>query len=114
MFNNQINEEEFWKVFDERLKLCYDALMCRYKALKGVKSDVSPIHWQNGVLARLKKGEKIQLVGFGTFEVKTFKSHAAVHPGSGERIVVPSFKNVVFRPGDELTRFVRENKESGA
>ena len=53
------NEEEFWKVFDERLKLCYDALMCRYKALKGIKSDVSPIHWQNGVLARLKKGETI-------------------------------------------------------
>ena len=53
------SEEEFWKVFDERLKLCYDALMCRYKALKGIKSDVSPIHWQNGVLARLKKGETI-------------------------------------------------------
>ena len=53
------SEEEFWKVFDERLKLCYDALMCRYKALKGKKSDVSPIHWQNGVLARLKKGETI-------------------------------------------------------
>ena len=53
------NEEEFWNVLDERLKLCFDALMCRYKALKGVKSDVSPIHWQNGVLARLKKGETI-------------------------------------------------------
>lgn len=53
------NEDEFWDIFDERLKLCFDALMCRYKALKGVKSDVSPIHWQNGVLARLKKGETI-------------------------------------------------------
>ena len=53
------NEEEFWNVLDERLKLCFDALMCRYKALKGVKSDVSPIHWQNCVLARLKKGETI-------------------------------------------------------
>lgn len=57
----------------------------------------------------LSRGEKVVIRGFGTFEVKTFKSHAAVHPGTGESIVVPSFKNVVFRPGDELTRSVREN-----
>ncbi len=40
------DEEKFWKLFDERLKLCYEALMCRHKALEGVVSDVSPIHWQ--------------------------------------------------------------------
>ena len=53
------NEEIFWKLLDERLELCYEALMCRHNALVGVTSDVSPIHWQYGAIARLKKGEKI-------------------------------------------------------
>lgn len=53
------NEETFWKLFDERLELCFEALMCRHKALEGTVSDVSPIHWQYGAIARLKKGEKI-------------------------------------------------------
>ncbi len=53
------NEEIFWKRLDERLQLCYEALMCRHKALLGTLSDVSPIHWQYGAITRLKKGEKI-------------------------------------------------------
>jgi len=53
------DEEKFWKLLDERLELCYEALMVRHNALLGVKSDVSPIHWQNGAIARLKKGETI-------------------------------------------------------
>ena len=53
------NEELFWKLLDERLKLCFEALMCRHKSLIGVQSDVSPIHYQYGGIARLKKGEKI-------------------------------------------------------
>ena len=53
------DEEKFWKLFDERLELCKEALMCRHYALLGTTSDISPIHWQNGAIARLKKGEKI-------------------------------------------------------
>lgn len=53
------DEEKFWKIFDERLELCYEALVCRHKALEGITSDVSPIHWQHGAIARLKKGESI-------------------------------------------------------
>ncbi len=53
------DEEIFWKLLDERLELCYEALMCRHNALVGVTSDVSPIHWQYGAIARLEKGEKI-------------------------------------------------------
>lgn len=53
------NEAEFWRLLDERLELCYEALMCRHNALMGTTSDVSPIHWQYGAIARLKKGEKI-------------------------------------------------------
>lgn len=53
------DEEKFWKLLDERLELCYQALMLRHNSLKGVKSDVSPIHWQYGAIARLEKGETI-------------------------------------------------------
>ena len=53
------NEDEFWKLLDERLDICYEALMCRYYALLGTTSDVSPIHWQYGAISRIKKGEKI-------------------------------------------------------
>ncbi|GAA0103210.1 anaerobic ribonucleoside-triphosphate reductase [Paraclostridium bifermentans] len=51
--------EKFWEILDERLELCREALMVRHDLLKGVISDVSPIHWQHGGIARLKKGEKI-------------------------------------------------------
>lgn len=53
------NTEKFNQLLNERLQLCYEALMCRHKALEGTLSDVSPIHWQYGAIARLKKGEKI-------------------------------------------------------
>lgn len=53
------DEEKFWKLFDERLELCFEALMCRHYALLGTLSDTSPIHWKYGAIARLKSGEKI-------------------------------------------------------
>ena len=59
--------EKFWPEFDSRLELCKEALMCRHNALKGVKSDVSPIHWQYGALARLKKGETIDKLLYGGY-----------------------------------------------
>ena len=61
------NEEIFWKRLDERLGLCYEALMCRHKALLGTVSDVSPIHWQYGAIARLRKGEKIDKLLYGGY-----------------------------------------------
>ncbi len=61
------NEEKFWKEFDERLELCKEALMCRHYALLGTKSDISPIHWQYGAIARLKKGETIDKLLFGGY-----------------------------------------------
>ncbi len=53
------DEDKFWALLDERLELCYEALMCRHNALLGTKSDVSPVHWQYGAIARLGKGEVI-------------------------------------------------------
>lgn len=58
---------KFWKIFDERLDLCYRALMCRHNRLKGTLSDAAPILWQHGALARLKKGEKIDKLLFGGY-----------------------------------------------
>ena len=53
------DEYKFWELLDERLELCKEALMCRHYALLGTTSDISPIHWQYGAIARLDKGEKI-------------------------------------------------------
>ena len=61
------DEAKFWKLFDQRLDLCKEALMCRHNALLGTKSDVSPIHWQYGGLARLKKGETIDKLLYGGY-----------------------------------------------
>lgn len=61
------DEDKFWKLLDERLALCFEALMLRHESLKGVKSDVSPIHWQNGAIARLKKGESIDKLLYGGY-----------------------------------------------
>lgn len=64
--------DEFWKIFDERLDLCYRALMCRHDRLMGTPSDVAPILWQDGALARLKPGEKIDkllLNGYSTISL---------------------------------------------
>lgn len=68
----QGDEERFWRLLDNRLTLCYEALMCRHNALKGTLSDESPIHWQHGAIARLPKGEKIDALlmnGYSTISL---------------------------------------------
>ena len=59
--------DKFWKIFDERLDLCYRALMCRHNRLKGTLSDAAPILWQYGAIARLKKGEPIDKLLYGGY-----------------------------------------------
>ena len=61
------NVDRFWKIFDERLDLCYRALMCRHERLKGTLSDAAPILWQYGACARLKKGETIDKLLYGGY-----------------------------------------------
>lgn len=61
------DEELFWQLMEERLALCFEALMCRHHALEGTISDVSPIHWQYGAIARLKKGETIDKLLHGGY-----------------------------------------------
>ena len=59
--------DRFWAILDERLELCHEALRCRHERLLGTISDVAPILWQNGALARLKKGEKIDKLLFNGY-----------------------------------------------
>ena len=61
------DENQFWKLLDERLDLCKEALMCRHYALLGTSSNISPIHWQYGAIARLEKGEKIDKLLYGGY-----------------------------------------------
>ncbi len=61
------DEAKFWKEFDERLELCKEALMCRHYALLGTTSDISPVHWRYGAIARLKQGEKIDKLLYGGY-----------------------------------------------
>ena len=65
--SSERDEKKFWEIMDERLELCYRALMCRHKRLLGTPSDVAPILWQNGALARLEKGEKLDKLLFGGY-----------------------------------------------
>ena len=87
--------DKFWKILDERLELCHRALRCRHERLKGTVSDVAPILWQHGALARLGKGEKIDKLlydGYSTISLgyaglyemcvrMTGKSHTAPEAG---------------------------------
>lgn len=65
--SSEKDKDKFWKIFDERLNLCYRALMARHNRLKGTLSDVAPILWQNGAIARLKKGETIDKLLFNGY-----------------------------------------------
>ncbi len=61
------DEEKFWSLLEERLDLCFEAIMCRHNALKKVRSDSSPIHWQYGAIARLPKGASIEPLLYGGY-----------------------------------------------
>ena len=61
------DEDKFWSLLEERLDLCYEAIMCRHNALKKVRSDSSPIHWQYGAIARLPKGASIEPLLYGGY-----------------------------------------------
>lgn len=83
----QGQEDKFWELLDNRLQLCKEALLCRYEALKGTPSDVSPIHWQHGAIARLKKGETIDKLlegGYATISLGYIGVYEATKLMTGE------------------------------
>ena len=87
------NIEKFWKIFDERLDLCYRALMCRHNRLKGTLSDAAPILWQYGACARLKKGEtidKLLVGGYSTISLGYAGLYECVRYMTGKSHTDPS------------------------
>lgn len=83
---------KFWRVFDERMELCHKALQCRHERLTGTKSDVAPILWQYGALARLNKGEKIDKLlhgGYSTLSLGYAGLWECVYALIGKRLTEP-------------------------
>ena len=98
--------DKFWKIFDERLELCHKALQIRHKRLSNVTSDVAPILWQHGALARLKKGESIHELlhhGYSTISlgyaglyecVKYMTGHSHTDNGEGKELGIKIMKHL--------------------
>lgn len=97
--------DKFWSILDQRLELCYDALMCRHNLLKGTKSDVSPIHWQHGAIARLKPGETIDkflMDGYSTLSLGYVGLHELVQAMFGTSITSEKGKEFALQVMDHL------------
>lgn len=89
------DEDKFWDILNERLELCHRALMCRHERLKGTISDVSPILWQYGALARLEKGEvidKLLFNGYSTISLGYAGLHECVKYMTGNSHTAPETK----------------------
>lgn len=87
--------DKFWKIFDERLELCHRALLCRYERLKGTKSDVAPILWQYGAVARLNKDEaidKLLVGGYSTISLGYAGLWECVYYLTGEKLTTEAGK----------------------
>ena len=72
------NIQQFWKILDERLELCHQALLCRHERLKGTLSDAAPLLWQHGAYARLKKGQPIDMLLYGGYSTLSL-GYAGLH-----------------------------------
>lgn len=96
--------ESFWKNFDEVLELCHKALLCRYERLKGTISDVAPILWQHGALARLERGETIDKLLTGGYSTISLG-----YAGLWECVVELIGKNLLTEEGQELGLKIMEH-----
>ncbi len=108
------DEQVFWKLLDERLQICYEALMCRHKALQGIVSDVSPIHWQYGAIARLKKGETIDKFlhgGYSTMSLGYIGLYETTYLMKGCSHTNPEGKEFALRVMDYLKDAAAKWKE---
>ena len=98
---------KFWSIFDERMDLCHRALRCRHERLKGTLSDVAPILWQYGALARLKKGEEIDRLlydGYSTISLGYAGLWECVYSLIGKKLTEPDGKEL----GLEIMRKLNE------
>ena len=108
------DEETFWNLLEERLSLCYEALMCRHKSLEGTVSDVSPIHWQYGAIARLKKGETIDALlhgGYSTISLGYIGLYETTRLMKGVSHTTPEGEEFALRIMNHLRETVDRWKE---
>lgn len=101
------NMEKFWKIFDERLELCHRALRIRHERLRGTPSDVAPILWQYGALARLDKGETIDRLlygGYSTISLGYVGLWETVYYLTGKKLTEEDGKQL----GLEIMRFLNK------
>lgn len=109
--------EAFWEILDERLELCYESLMLRYEKLKDVTSDVSPIHWQHGALARLPKHAPIYPLlqnGYATITLGYMGLYECVKALIGVSHTTPEGEKLAIKIMKHLKSKVLEwNKNTG-
>lgn len=108
---------EFWKILDDRLQLCYESLMLRYEKLKDVTSDVSPIHWQHGAIARLGKHEPIYPLlqnGYATITLGYIGIYECVKALTGQSHTTPEGEKLAVDIMNHLKQHVLDwKKETG-
>ena len=107
--------EKFWKLFDERLDLCYRALLCRHNRLKGTVSDVAPILWQYGAIARLKKGETIDKLlynGYSTISLGYAGRYECVKYMTGKSHTDPAATPFALQVMETMNAACRKWKEA--
>lgn len=105
------NLDKFWEIFEERTELCHKALLCRHKRLKGTKSDVAPILWQHGALARLKPGETIDKLlydGYSTISLGYAGLWETVFALTGKKLTEPEGQEL----GIQIMNKLNEKTES--
>lgn len=108
------DEEAFWKLFEQRLSLSFEALMCRHKSLEGTLSDVSPIHWQYGAIARLPRGAKIDPLlkgGYSTISLGYIGIYEMTKLMKGVSHTTPEGEKFALQVMDRMNRAVEEWKE---
>lgn len=107
--------KEFWKLLDERLELCHEALRCRHNRLKGTLSDAAPILWQHGAIARLKPGEKIDKLlygGYSTISLGFAGLWEAVYYLNGKKLTEDEGKTLGLAIMKKLNEYTKKWKEA--
>ena len=111
--SSQKDMDKFWKIFDERMELCHKALRCRHERLKGTPSDVAPILWQHGALARLQPGESIDKLlysGYSTISLGYAGLWETVYYLIGKKLTEPEGKKLGLEIMQKLNAFTNKWK----
>ena len=109
------NMDKFWKIFEERCELCHRALRIRHEHLLGTPSDVAPILWQYGALARLKKGETIDKLlynGYSTISLGYAGLWETVYYMTGKKLTEPEGKEFGLKVMEKLNEYTAKWKEA--